>query len=146
MLFLKLIKGKVFALSPKPRPSWRLCHGDGPVSVFTVCFLFCGLCLQLAGKPSVLSRSTSTLSSHRCLIAVSTLVAFNCLTLAREIVADAWEREQGSCLLKKVQLQSGHERGQPWEGTPFPLNPTHPKTFQRSTWCHLPLAGMMYAL
>ena len=37
LLFLKPIKGKVFALSPKPRPSWGLCRGGGLVSVFTVC-------------------------------------------------------------------------------------------------------------
>ena len=29
------------------------------------------------------------------------LVAFNCSTCALEIAADAWEREQGSCLLKE---------------------------------------------
>ena len=82
-------------------------------------------CLQLAGKPSVLSRSTSNLSSPGCLLVESALVAFNCSTCARKIAADAWEREQGSCLLKKVQLQSSRERGRPGKETPFPLNPTH---------------------
>ena len=78
--------------------------GDGLVSV-----LQCASCLLhgfllVAGREPVLFWYMSILSSHGCLLAVSALVAFNCSTCAREIAADAWEREQGSCLLKKVQL------------------------------------------
>ena len=47
----------------------------------------------------------------------SALVVLNGLTRARKIAADAWEREQGSCLLKKVQLQSGRKKGQPRKKT-----------------------------
>ena len=79
-----------------------------------------GLLLAAGEKPSVLSWSTSSLSSQGYLLVVSALVAFNYSIRAREIAADAWEREQGSCLLKKVQLQSGRKRGKPGEESLFP--------------------------
>ena len=55
--------------------------------------------MRLAGKPSVLSWTMSSLSSHGCLLAASALVGFNCSICALEIVADAWEREQVFALL-----------------------------------------------
>ena len=58
MLFLKLVKRKVFALSPKPKPSWGLCLGDGLVNVFTACLSLGGYLLAAGGKPSVLSQSS----------------------------------------------------------------------------------------
>ena len=104
-MFLKLIKGKIFALSPKPRPIWGLYHRDGLVSVFTVCLLLRGLLLVAGEKSSVLSLSRSRLSFHGSLYCSElTLVALNGSTCAREIAADAWERELGSCSLKRLQM------------------------------------------
>ena len=59
----KLIKGKVFAFSS---PSLNLggdrAAGDGAVNAFTVCLSLRGHLLPAGGRPSVLSRSTSSLS------------------------------------------------------------------------------------
>ena len=74
------------------------------MSVFTMGLLLRGLLLVAGREPSVLSWSTSSLSCHGSLLAVSALVGSNCSTHAREIAADAWEREQGSGFLKKVQV------------------------------------------
>ena len=53
-------RDRALALSPKPRPIWGLCHGDGLVSVFTVCLSLRGLLLVAGEKPSVLSQSRSS--------------------------------------------------------------------------------------
>ena len=59
----KLIKGKVFAFSS---PSLNLggdrAAGDGAVNAFTVCLSLPGHLFPAGGRPSALSRSTSSLS------------------------------------------------------------------------------------
>ena len=66
MLFLKLIKRKVFAFSS---PSLNLggdgAAGDGTVNAFTVCLSLHGLLLAAGGKPSVLTWSTFQLILSR---------------------------------------------------------------------------------
>ena len=118
-MFLKLIKGKVSALPPKHRPIWGLCHGDGLVSVFTVCLSLCGLLLAAGEKPSVCPSPRLAYPLAGVFIAASALVALNGSTRAHEIVVNAWEREQGSCLLKMVQSQSSCKRGRPGKKTLF---------------------------
>ena len=59
--------------------------GDGTVNAFTVCPWLCGHLLQTGRRPSILSWSTSSLSSHRSLLAARALVAFKCLTSAHKL-------------------------------------------------------------
>ena len=100
----KLIKGKVFAFSsPSHNLGGDQAAGDGSVNAFTVCLSLHGLLLAPGRKPSVLSRSTSSLSSHRNLLAVSALVAFKCLTRAHKMQQMLGERKQDSYSWKRVQ-------------------------------------------
>ena len=59
----KLIKGKVFGFpSPSLNLSGDRATGNGSMNAFTVCLSLSGHLLQAGGRPSVLSRSTSSLS------------------------------------------------------------------------------------
>ena len=110
-MFLKLIKGKIFALSPKPRPIWGLCLRDGLVSVFTVCLSLCGLLLAAGEKPSVCPSPRPAYPLTGVFIVVRAFVSLNCLTRAREIAANTWEREQGSYLLKEGTVAKWSREG-----------------------------------
>ena len=82
----KLIKGKVFAFSSPSLNLRRDCAaGDGTVNAFTMCLSFHGHLLLAGGRPSLLSPSMSSLSSHGSLLAVSALAAFKYSTRARRL-------------------------------------------------------------
>ena len=114
----KLIKGKVFAFSS---PSLNLggdpAAGDGSVNAFTVCLWLHGHLLLAGRRPSVLSRSTSSLSLHGSLSAMS---ALNGVLNTRPVPADCskclGKRKQDSYSWKRVQ---GREmRRKPLKGRP----------------------------
>ena len=82
----KLIKGKVFAFYfPSLNVGGDRAAGYGTVNVFTVCLSLRGLLLAAGGRPNVLSRSTSSFSSHGSLLVVRALVAFKYSTPARKM-------------------------------------------------------------
>ena len=103
-MFLKLVKGKIFAFSPKPRPSWGLCRGDG-LWVFLQYASHCvDFCLRLVGNLVFCPGPRPANPLTGVFIEATTLVALNSSTRAHEILLNAWETEQGSCLLKRVQM------------------------------------------